>query len=286
MTAEIIKGLEVAKIIRKEIRSELEIIKEKTGGKLPVLSIVMVGDNRVSLNNVKEQEKEAQTLGIQARVHKLPEDTQEEEVIDLISKLNRDPEVHGIIIHFPLPYHVDDWNILKTLSSTKDVEGLHPENIGRLVTGRDSFLPCTPQGCLKLLEYINYQVEGKHAVVVGRSNVVGKPMANLLLQRNATVTICHSYTKDLPKICRQADLLVVAVGRPRLIKGDWVKKGAVVIDVGINCLGDKIVGDVDFEEVSKVASYITPVPGGVEPVTIPMLMINVINSFKRISGIK
>lgn len=281
MAAKIIQGLAVAGAVREEIGQELIRLKERTGGKLPGLSIILVGDNPVSIIYVSSVEKNARALGLDVEVHRIPGDVTQERLLELIDRLNGDARVHGILLQLPLPYHIDDLEMLYAIRPEKDVDGYHPFNMGNLVTGRDSYIPCTPYGCLKILEYIDYDLQGRHAVVVGRSNNVGKPMSLLLLQKNATVTICHSHTNNLPEVCRQADVLVVAAGRPELVRAGWVKPGAVVLDVGINYVGDKVKGDVAYQEVSPVAGYLTPVPGGVGPITIIMLILNVLTSFKR-----
>ncbi|PKM79613.1 MAG: bifunctional methylenetetrahydrofolate dehydrogenase/methenyltetrahydrofolate cyclohydrolase FolD [Firmicutes bacterium HGW-Firmicutes-13] len=280
MTAELIDGPVVAEAIREEVAREAARLKQQTG-KVPGLSVILVGDNPVSHVYVDSIEKSAVELGFWSDVHRLPATLNEEEILKIIDELNRNENVHGILVQVPLPDHIDDHKILYAVTPEKDVDGFHPMNVGNLVIGNDSFIPCTPHGCLKMLEYINYDLNGKHAVIVGRSNIVGKPMAMLLLQKNATITICHSQTANLSEICRLADVLVVAVGRPEIVKRDWVKPGAVVIDVGINHVGNKIKGDVSFDEVSQVAGYITPVPGGVGPMTITMLLLNTLISFKR-----
>ncbi len=280
MAAELIEGTVAARAMGKEILEEVTKLKKQTG-KLPGLSVVLVGENPVSEIYVNKKVKTAKEFGLYLIDHRLPAEVTEDDLLDIIHELNNNPEIHGIFLQLPLPYHIDDQKILDAITPEKDVDGFHPVNFGRMVKGEDSFIPCTPHGCLKMLEYINYDLKGKHAVVVGRSNVVGKPMAILFLQKNATVTVCHSHTANLPEICRQADVLVVAVGRPELVKKDWVKPGAVVIDVGINRVGDKLVGDIAFDEVSDVAGYITPVPGSVDPITVNMLVLNTVISFKR-----
>lgn len=285
MTAEIVKGTEVAAAIKEEISLEMERLKEETGGGVPGLAIILVGDNPVSKINVNNIEKTAQELQFNPEVCRLPPETTEEELIQLIENFNHNKGIHGIVVQLPLPYHIDDKVILEAVLPEKDVEGLHSINKGRMLISFTPFLPCTPYACLKILEYINFDIEGKRAVVVGRSNNVGKPIAMQLLQKNVTVTICHSHTVNPAEICRKADFLVVAVGRPELVKKDWVKPGGVVIDVGVNKVGEKVIGDVDFEEVSRVASYITPVPGGLGPVTTYTLMLNTLHSFKVVNDL-
>ena len=212
--------------------------------------------------------------------HRLPAETTQEELLKLVNRLNNDDSIHGVLVQLPLPDHIEEEAVIHAVAPEKDVDGFHPINVGNLMIGEKCYIPCTPHGCIKMLEYINYELKGKNAVVVGRSNIVGKPVALLLLERHATVTICHSRTQDLAGVCRGADVLVVAVGRPEMVKGDWIKPGAVVIDVGINKVGDKLVGDVEFEAASERAAYITPVPGGVGPMTITMLMMNTLEAFK------
>jgi methylenetetrahydrofolate dehydrogenase (NADP+)/methenyltetrahydrofolate cyclohydrolase len=216
-----------------------------------------------------------------SEVHRLPAETSEEELLKLVDQLNRDPKLHGILVQLPLPKHIDETKVIEAIDPAKDVDGFHPVNAGRLLIGQDSFLPCTPFGIMELLKQENVELKGKHAVVVGRSNIVGKPVALLLLQEHATVSICHSRTADLGAMTRQADVLVVAVGRPNFITGDMIKPGAVVIDVGINRVEDGLVGDVDFESAKEVAGKITPVPGGVGPMTITMLLRNTLLAAER-----
>jgi len=248
---------------------------------VPGLAVVLVGENPASQTYVNNKEKTSKKLGFYSEVHRLPADTSQQELMALIDKLNKDDKINGILVQLPLPDHIDEKAVTDAILPEKDVDGFHPINVGNLLIGEDCYIPCTPHGVIKMLDYIGYELKGKRAVVVGRSNIVGKPVALLLLQRHATVTICHSRTQDLPGVCREADVLVVAVGRPEMVKGDWIKPGAVVIDVGINRLDDKLVGDVEFETAKEVAGYITPVPGGVGPMTITMLMVNTLESFKR-----
>ncbi len=285
MTAKLIKGPEVAAAIRKQIAEELPVLKEKTG-EVPGLSVILIGEDPASKAYVGNKEKTSKELGFFSEVHRLPVETTQEELLALIDRLNRDEKIHGILVQLPLPGHIDEKAVLDAIAVEKDVDGFHPINVGNLMVGDDCFIPCTPHGCMKMLEYIGFDLKGKNAVVVGRSNIVGKPVSLLLLQQHATVTICHSRTTDLGAVTREADVLVVAVGKPNMITGDMIKPGAVVIDVGINRVGDKLVGDVEFESASQVASYITPVPGGVGPMTITMLMLNTLESFKRKHGLK
>lgn len=286
MTAKLIKGAEVAAAIREQIVAEMETLKNVTDA-VPGLAVILVGDNPASKTHVANKEKTAKELGFNSMVHRLPAETTQEELLKLIDELNNDSKVHGILVQLPLPDHIDEKAVLYAIKVEKDVDGFHPVNVGNLMIGEDCFIPCTPHGCMKMLEYINYDLKGKNCVVVGRSNIVGKPMSILLLKEHATVTVCHSRTKDLAAVTREADVLVVAAGKPGLITGDMIKPGAVVIDVGINRDAEgKMVGDVDFESAAKVASYITPVPGGVGPMTITMLMLNTLVSFKRTLNIR
>lgn len=289
MTAELIDGKQIAEAIREEIKMEVEEMKE-TYGKVPGLATVLVGARKDSQTYVKMKKKACKKAGINSFGHDLPENVSQEELLKIVRDLNTNPEVHGILVQLPLPGHLDDEEILGAVSLDKDVDGFHPINIGRLSMKRRDplFVPCTPKGCIELLDRTGVKIEGKRAVVLGRSNIVGLPVAMLLLHRNATVTICHSRTADLPGVVREADILVAAVGRAEMVKRDWVKPGAVVIDVGVNAVDDpdskkgyKLVGDVAFEEVKEVASAITPVPGGVGPMTIAMLLRNTMDSAKR-----
>lgn len=280
MTAKLIKGPEVAASIREEIVAELATLKEKTGT-VPGLAVILLGEDPASKAYVGNKEKTSKQLGFYSEVHRLPAETSQDELLALIDRLNKDDRINGILVQLPLPDHIEEKAVIDAIVVEKDVDGFHPINVGNLMIGEESYIPCTPHGCLKMLEYINYDLKGKNAVVVGRSNIVGKPVALLLLQQHATVTICHSRTRDLPAVCREADVLVVAVGKPEMITGEMIKPGAVVIDVGINRVDDKLVGDVHFDSAQQVASYITPVPGGVGPMTITMLMLNTLESFKR-----
>lgn len=232
------------------------------------------------------KEKTSKALGFNSVVQRVPVETTQEELLNMIDALNNDDDIQGILVQLPLPDHIEEKAVIDAISVEKDVDGFHPINVGNLMIGDDCYIPCTPHGCMKMLEYIGFDLKGKNAVVVGRSNIVGKPVALLLLQQHASVTICHSRTADLGAVCREADVLVVAVGRPEMITGDMIKPGAVVIDVGINRVNDKLVGDVHFESAAQKASYITPVPGGVGPMTITMLMLNTMVAFKRKHNIK
>ena len=293
MTAELIDGKAIAATIRGEIKAEVGAMKEQYG-KVPGLATVLVGARKDSQTYVRMKKKACAEVGITSFGHDLPADISQEELLTVVRELNANPQVNGILVQLPLPDHIDDEEILGAVSLEKDVDGFHPLNIGRLSMKRRDplFVPCTPKGCIELLDRTGVEIEGKRAVVLGRSNIVGLPVAMLLLHRNATLTVCHSRTKDLPGVVREADILIAAVGRPEMVKGDWVKPGAVVIDVGVNAVDDptsdkgyKLVGDVDFNEVKEVASAITPVPGGVGPMTIAMLLRNTTDGAKRSFGI-
>ena len=276
----IIDGKKVSSHIKDNIAAEVKMLKNKTG-KTPGLAVVLVGDDPASAVYVKNKNKTCKNIGFQSFEHILPENTSEDKLLNLINELNNDDQVNGILVQLPLPSHISSKTILVSINPQKDVDGFHLENVGRLVTGNALFKPCTPAGIIKLLDEYKIEIEGKNAVIIGRSNIVGKPVSFLLLERNATVTICHSRTKDLPSITRSADILIAAIGKPNFVSLDMVKNNAVVIDVGINRLDGKLVGDVDFTSVSKQASLITPVPGGVGPMTIAMLMENTLQAFKN-----
>lgn len=289
MTAQLIDGKQIAADIHDEIKADVEEMKAKTG-KVPGLATVLVGNRKDSQTYVKMKKKACKKAGIASFGHDLPEDIRQEELLKIVLELNANPDVHGILVQLPLPEHIDEEEILSAVSLEKDVDGFHPINIGRLSMKRRDplFVPCTPKGCIELLDRTGVVIEGKRAVVLGRSNIVGLPVAMLLLHRNATVTICHSRTNDLPSVVREADILVTAVGRAEMVKRDWVKPGVVVIDVGMNAVDDlssekgyRLTGDVAFDEVKEVASAITPVPGGVGPMTIAMLLRNTVESAKR-----
>jgi methylenetetrahydrofolate dehydrogenase (NADP+)/methenyltetrahydrofolate cyclohydrolase len=274
--AQIIDGKIVSKLVKDNIKSIIESKKIS-----PSLAVILVGNDPASLTYVRNKTKECIEVGISPKDYHLPEDTSEEKLLELIGNLNKDDDIDGILVQLPLPKHINTDKILNAISPYKDVDGFHPENVGKLMIGTPFVEPCTPKGIIRLLEHYGISVEGKRAVVLGRSNIVGKPMAIMLLHRNATVTICHSKTKDLSEITKQADILVSAIGIPNFVKADMIKKDAVVIDVGINKVEEngksKLVGDVDFENVKEVASYITPVPGGVGPMTRAMLLENTVN---------
>ena len=275
----IIDGKMISSKVKESITVEVEALKQKTG-KTPGLAVVLVGEDPASAVYVRNKNKTCKNVGFQSFENILPADTSEKKLLDLIDELNKDEKVNGILVQLPLPNHIDSQKVLEAINPAKDVDGFHLENVGRLVTGNAAFKPCTPAGIIELLDQYKVEIEGKNAVVLGRSNIVGKPIAFLLLDRNATVTVCHSRTKDLPAVARSADILIAAIGKPKLVTSDMVKDGAVVIDVGINRVDGKLVGDVDYESVSKSASLITPVPGGVGPMTIAMLMANTLRAFK------
>ncbi|HEY7534873.1 MAG TPA: bifunctional methylenetetrahydrofolate dehydrogenase/methenyltetrahydrofolate cyclohydrolase FolD [Thermodesulfobacteriota bacterium] len=278
---QIIDGKKVAEQVRSEVTEEVVKLKKETGI-VPGLAAVLVGDNPASQIYVKNKRKACDEAGIYSEEYRLPQETAEKDLLSLIEKLNQDENIHGILVQLPLPKQINETKILRTVSPLKDIDGFHPENVGLLVEGTPRFIPCTPYGVIKLLDHYGIEIEGKEAIVVGRSNIVGKPVSLLLLHRHATVTICHSRTRQLKEVTSRADILVAALGRARLITKDMVKEGAVVIDVGINRLLDgKLAGDVDFENVYDKVSFITPVPGGVGPMTIAMLLSNTFSSARR-----
>lgn len=284
-TAHIIDGKARAANLRSSIKELVSELK-RTHGITPGLAVVLVGDNPASEVYVRNKGKLTVEAGMRSFSHRLPATTTEDELLELIGDLNRADEVHGILVQLPLPDRIDTFKIIEAIDPDKDVDGFHPVNAGRLMTGQRAFVPCTPQGCLMLIKDVRPDLSGCDAVVIGRSNIVGKPMAQLLLQENCTVTVAHSRTRDLPEVVRRADVVVAAVGRPEMIRGDWIMPGATVIDVGINRIeGDggtsRLVGDVAFEEVVKVAGAITPVPGGVGPMTIACLLRNTFEAAKR-----
>lgn len=279
MTARLIDGKAIAVKLRDEIASETTDFRDATGIK-PHLAAVLVGDDPASSVYVRNKRTACEHAGMGSSLHQLPKTATEEELLQLIGRLNADHNVHGVLVQLPLPVNIDEQRILDAVTPLKDVDCFHPENVGMMVQGRARFLPCTPQGCQWILKEQGIPTVGAHAVVLGRSEIVGKPMALLLMQRgaDATVTICHSRTKDLSQITRQADILVAALGKPSFITAEMVKPGATVIDVGINRVGNKLVGDVDFEAVRSVAGSITPVPGGVGPMTIAMVLKNTLHA--------
>lgn len=269
MTAKIIDGKKIAEKIRQELKKKVFKLKEKPG-----LAVVLVGDNPASQIYVNMKEKKCKEIGFYFKKILLREDTSEEKLLQTIDQLNQDAKINGMLVQLPLPDHIDEHLIIDAVLPHKDADGFHPINMGNMLIGKNIIVPATPKGIIKLVESTGINLEGKHAVVVGRSNIVGKPVSILLQQRNCTVTMCHSRSKPLEKYTKQADILVVAIGKARFITKNMVKKGAIVIDVGVNKVYDKLVGDVDFDEVKKVAGYITPVPGGVGPMTIACLLEN------------
>lgn len=282
---EIIDGKQLAKNIRLNLKEEVEELKKK--GIFPKLAVIMVGDNAASKVYVKNKSKACEEIGIAYQEFILNADTTMEQLLELIYKLNKDESVHGILLQSPLPSNLDINMAFKEIETKKDVDGFNPINVGKLALNQDCFVSCTPYGIIKMLEEYNVPIEGAHAVILGRSNIVGKPLIQCLLNKNATVTICHSKSKNVKETTKNADILIAAIGKANFVQADMVKEGAVVIDVGINRTTEgKIIGDVDFEEVSKKASYITPVPGGVGPMTIAMLMTNVVKATKNLNSIK
>ncbi|OBZ08101.1 MULTISPECIES: bifunctional methylenetetrahydrofolate dehydrogenase/methenyltetrahydrofolate cyclohydrolase FolD [Bacillales] len=285
MCAQIIEGKKISDLIREEMITETADLKEK--GIIPGLAVVLVGEDPASKVYVGSKEKACQQLGFYSEVHRLAADTSEEELLAVIDRLNNQASINGILVQLPLPKHINEKAVIDAIHVDKDVDGFHPESVGNLVIGDDSLLPCTPAGVIELIKRSGVDISGKHAVVIGRSNIVGKPVAMLLLRENATVTICHSRTANMEEIAKQADILVVAIGKAKAIDSKFVKPGAIVIDVGINRLPDgKLAGDVDFDDCLDTAGYITPVPGGVGPMTITLLMKNTITAAKRANGIK
>jgi methylenetetrahydrofolate dehydrogenase (NADP+)/methenyltetrahydrofolate cyclohydrolase len=290
MSAKIISGTEIAKQMREELKKEVAELKEKHGV-TPGLATVLVGEDPASKVYVGQKEKSCNNLGIYSKRIDLPADTSEEDLLALIDQLNNDPQIHGILVQLPLPKHIDEARVLYAIDPEKDVDGFHPVNVGKMMIGEKCFLPCTPHGVLELLIRSGVQTEGAEVVVVGRSNIVGKPVLNLMLQKrpagNATVTLCHTKTKDMAFHTKRADILIVATGYPKTVTGDMVKEGVVVIDVGVNRIGQTpegkaiLVGDVDFDTVKEKAAAITPVPGGVGPMTIVMLMKNTVEAAKN-----
>ncbi len=274
----IIDGNRIAQEIRNEIKAKTERLKLDTGI-VPGLAVMLVGDDPASKIYVKRKENACNEVGFYSREYKLPADTDEKTVLATIDALNQDAAIHGILVQLPLPGHINPAHIIEAIDPAKDVDGFHPVNIGRLLTGQTCHMACTPKGIMELLDRSGIKIEGKEAVIVGRSNIVGKPLFLMLLARNATVTVCHTKTKDLAEVTRRADILIAAAGKAEMIRGDMVREGAAVIDVGINRLGDgRLVGDVAFAEVSPRSSHITPVPGGVGPMTIAMLLGNTLNA--------
>lgn len=283
--AKIINGKEVSEEVRNRVKKEMSVLADK--GIKVGLAVVIVGGDPASRVYVNSKKKACEQVGFASYEYALDENVTEKELLDLVDVLNNDDKVNGILVQLPLPKHIDENAIINAISPDKDVDAFHPENVGKIMIGDYAFLPCTPAGCMELIDSTGVSIEGKSCVVIGRSNIVGKPMSMLLLHRSGTVTICHSRTQNLAEICRGADILIAAVGIPNFVTGDMVKEGAVVIDVGINRLEDgKLCGDVNFAEASEKAGYITPVPGGVGPMTISMLMQNTLTAAKHKNNIK
>lgn len=280
MTAQLIDGNALAKQLRSEVALRVQTLKQK--GLTPGLAVILVGDDAASQVYVRNKVKACEEAGLHSVLERYGANLSQPQLLTRVQALNEDPGIHGILVQLPLPAHIDAQKVIEAISPAKDVDGFHIASAGALMTGMPGFWPCTPHGCMKMLESIGYELRGKHAVVIGRSNIVGKPMALMLLQKDATVTICHSRTQDLKAHTRSADLIVAAVGRARMLTAEMVKPGAVVIDVGMNRDADgRLCGDVDFPQVSQVASFITPVPGGVGPMTITMLLVNTLESAER-----
>ncbi|MEI6562858.1 MAG: bifunctional methylenetetrahydrofolate dehydrogenase/methenyltetrahydrofolate cyclohydrolase FolD [bacterium] len=294
MTEKIIDGKEIAQQIRAELAVEIKALKAK--GVVPGLGVILVGDDPASRSYVTAKEKACHEIGIFSDDNRLPANATQQELISLIRKMNGDPKINGILVQLPLPKHLNESEVLLAIDPDKDVDGFHPTNVGRMVVGEKAFLPCTPHGVLQMLVRSGVKIEGSHAVIVGRSNIVGKPLANMLMAKgkmgNATVTVCHTKTKDIGHFTRQADIVIAAAGRPNTVTADMIREGAVVIDVGVNRIEDaskkagfRLVGDADFEGCKAKASLITPVPGGVGPMTITMLLYNTVESARRANGL-
>jgi methylenetetrahydrofolate dehydrogenase (NADP+)/methenyltetrahydrofolate cyclohydrolase len=280
MTAQIISGTELAKEKRAQLAKEVQQLKNE--GIEPGLAVVLVGDNPASRSYVKAKQKACEEIGIRSVLLEFPDTITEQFLLEQIERLNQDDSIHGILVQLPLPKQINELKVIEKIAPEKDVDGFHPLNIGRMVAGQKAFLPCTPYGILYMVQSLGVEIAGKHVVVIGRSNIVGKPVGQLFLKENATVTYCHSKTKNLADMTRQADILIVAVGKPNLIGAEHVKKGAIVIDVGVNRLENgKLCGDVNFDEVKEVASYLTPVPKGVGPMTITMLLHNTVQAARE-----
>lgn len=278
----IVYGSEIAKCVKNDLKAQIDVLKE-IGKRIPKLVVILVGDNQASLSYVTGKEKACKAIGMENILLRLPDTTSEEELLLKIEEFNHDDSVDGILVQLPLPVHIDEQKVLLTIDPTKDIDGFHPLNVGKMMLQQETFISCTPKGIIRILETIGFgDLSGKTAVVIGRSNIVGKPIAQLLLNKNATVTICHSKTKDIESITSQADIVIASVGKAKLVNKNWVKKGAVVIDVGINRdEHNKMCGDVDFDDVLDKVSYITPVPKGVGPMTIAMLLENTLESYNR-----
>jgi len=276
----VMDGKKLSEKIRGSLKEKVAFYKEKYD-RVPGIAVILVGNDPASTVYVNMKEKACLEAGYKSVVERIPESSSTEDLLRLVVKYNADNTIHGILVQLPLPKQIDEKRILYSIDPAKDVDGFHPYNVGLMHIGEDTLFPCTPYGVMKFFEEYNIDLTGKNAVVLGRSNIVGKPMSSLLLKANATVTICHSRTKNLPEVCRTADILVAAIGKPNFVTKDFVKEGAVVIDVGINRLDGKLVGDVKYDEVEKLASHITPVPGGVGPMTITMLMYNTMKAFEK-----
>jgi methylenetetrahydrofolate dehydrogenase (NADP+)/methenyltetrahydrofolate cyclohydrolase len=294
MTAQIIDGKQVAADMRAELKEEIAKLKEQ--GIVPGLGVILVGEDPASKSYVTAKERTCEEIGIYSDDNRLPEDTTQEDLMALVEKMNKDPKINGILVQLPLPKHLNEAEVLLAIDPDKDVDGFHPMNVGKMMVGEKAFLPCTPHGVIHLLLRSGVTIEGANVAIVGRSNIVGKPLANMLIQKNATgnatVTVCHTRTKDVAHQTKQADIVIAAAGRPNMVTADMVKEGVVVIDVGVNRVEDatkkrgyRLVGDVDFEAVKEKASLITPVPGGVGPMTITMLLYNTVESAKRAAGL-
>jgi len=294
MTAQIIDGKQVSADMRAELKEEVAKLKEQ--GIVPGLGVILVGEDPASKSYVTAKERTCEEIGIYSDDNRLPADTSQEDLLALVEKMNNDPKINGILVQLPLPKHLNEAQVLLAIDPDKDVDGFHPMNVGKMMVGEKAFLPCTPHGVIQLLMRSGVTIEGANVVIVGRSNIVGKPLANMLIQKNATgnatVTVCHTRTKDLAHQTKQADIIIAAAGRPNTVTADMVKEGVVVIDVGVNRVEDatkkrgyRLVGDVDFEAVKEKASFITPVPGGVGPMTITMLLYNTVESAKRAAGL-
>ncbi len=284
MAAHLIDGKALALSIREQLGKDVVQLAEQANI-TPGLAAILVGDDPASAIYVKNKKTACGKAGIYADENKLPASTTQSELLALIEKMNADPKIHGILVQLPLPKHINSKVILESVSPEKDVDGFHPFNVGRLVAAEPVFVPCTPKGVMRMIQSTGLPIEGKRAVIIGRSNIVGKPIALLLMHSNATVTVCHSRTRDLPSVCREADIMVAAIGRAHFVTRDMIKEGAIVIDVGINRLNDgRLVGDVDFEAAKEQAGWITPVPGGVGPMTIAMLLQNTLESAKRFAS--
>lgn len=284
MSAQLISGKQISEDIRGGLREEVEQLLSQ--GLTPGLAVVLVGEDPASQVYVRNKEKACHDLGFYSEVHRLPASTSQEDLLALVDKLNHQDSIHGILVQLPLPNHIHEKSVIDAISVKKDVDGFHPVNVGNLMIGDDSLLPCTPAGVIELIKRAGVEISGKHAVVIGRSNIVGKPVSLLLQRENATVTMCHSRTTNMKELTKQADILVVAIGRANFVDASFVKPGAVVIDVGMNRLDNgKLAGDVDFESVKEISGPITPVPGGVGPMTITMLMMNTVLAAKRLKGL-